>query len=435
MTVEQISPTSPIAHIAYGKTRVPLAMDETRADWHVITPRQEAALPNAHEAFLRAATQPINSRPLRDVARPGQKVVIVTSDGTRPVPNKLLIPWILSETGVRDEDVTVLLGTGTHRPNTDDEIEAMFGADLVHRLDIINHNCFVPEQNTSVGTTSRGVTALLNRQYVEADVRICLGFIEPHLFAGFSGGAKGIMPGIAGIDSILQFHSFAMVAHPESGYGKLDHNPVQQMLHEVVSFCSPDFLVNVTLNTDKQITGFFLGDYVTAHRTGCEHVRNSSMVAVEERYPIIVTSNSGYPLDQNMYQSAKAVAVAEPIMADGGTIFLVSECSDGLPSHGNFGSLLARGLSATEMHEALRTSPTELDQWQVQVLLRAALRGKIVTLSSLTPEQMQLCYLHPASDLQTAVEAEIERRMEQTGTRPRVAVLPDGPLTIPYLRA
>jgi lactate racemase len=377
---------------------------------------------------------PISSQPLAEIARGARRVAIVTSDGTRPVPNRQLIPWILDELKLPKEQVTVLLGTGTHRPNTPEEIEEMFGPDTADRARLVNHDAYDPEANALVGALGTGTEAWLNREYVEADLRICVGFIEPHFFAGFSGGAKGIMPAISGIETILHFHNFANIAHPRSAYGVLDGNPTQQMLRDVVALCPPHFLVNVTLNPDKRITAFFVGDYLAAHVRGCEHVRRNAMAEVPARYPIVITSNTGYPLDQNLYQSVKAVAAADRIVEDGGTIFLVSECCDGFPSHGNFGAMLAEGLPAEAMLERLRQNEkTALDQWQVQTLLRTTMRCKLALRSGLPEAQARLGYLTPVEDLQDAVEREIATRSSQSGERVRVAVMPDGPLTIPYV--
>lgn len=418
--------------IPFGKGSVPLVLREDVADWTVIVPRHEEALGDPKAAFGQAVRSPIGSRPLRELIKPGQRVVIVTADGTRPVPNRQLIPWILEEIPAGAQ-VTVLLGTGTHRPNTDEEIEGMFGPEIAGRGIVVNHDAYDPQSNVVVGRLGDGSEASLNRTYVEADVRICVGFIEPHFFAGFSGGPKGIMPGLGSIDTILNFHNFRNIAHPNSAYGVLEDNPTQGAVREVVALCPPEFLVNVTLNSAKQITRVFAGHYLEAHRRGCEHVRKNAMAPVPSRFPIVITSCTGFPLDQNLYQSVKAVAAADRITEDGGTIFLVSECSDGFPSHGNFGTLLAEGLPAEEMLNRLRGNDrTVLDQWQVQTLLRTVMRCKLVLKSALPDEQARLGYLTPIDNLQDAVEAEIARR-SRNGIRVPVAVLPDGPLSICYV--
>jgi len=411
---------------------VPLRLDPALADWTVIDPKQERAIADPGSAFRRCAEAPIGSRPLREMVRPGDRVVIVTSDGTRAVPNKLLIPLILEELPVPASQVTVILGTGTHRPNTPAEIEAMFGADLAARVRIVNHDGFSSESNVDVGRTADGYPVLFNREYVEADVRIAVGFIEPHFFAGFSGGAKGIMPGIAHVDTIYSFHRFEMIAHPLTTYGILEGNPTQKFLREATALAPPHFLINVTLNTEKEVTGFYLGHYLEAHEAGCAQVKSHAMAAVAAPCDVVVTTNSGFPLDQNLYQSVKALSAAARIVATGGIIVLVSECSDGLPSHGNFGSLLQKGLPPGDLLAWLRgQKKTLLDQWQAQTLAATVSKARVAVHSALPADLVVRLGLEVAGDLQATVDGALRAR----GPGARAAVMPSGPLTIPYLRS
>jgi lactate racemase len=419
----------PVAQIAYGKSRIPLAMDPAKAEWSVIAPVGEAALPDPHTAFRAAAAKPVGAPTLRGFAGPDEKVVIVTADGTRPVPNRQLVPWVIEELGIPEKNVTVLLGTGTHRPNTPGEIEAMFGADLATRLRIVNHDGFDENQNATVGTTDALGEVRLAREYVEADKRIALGFIEPHFFAGFSGGPKGIVPAVASVPTIMRLHSFDIIGHPNSSYGVLDGNPTRDAILAAVALRPPEFMVNVTLNPDKEITGFCLGDYIEAHLAGCAHAKAHSMVPVERRFPVVVTSNSGFPLDQNLYQAVKALSVAGRVVEDGGTVFLVSECSDGFPAHGNFGSFMKRGLAPQEMLDEIRRNPF-MDQWQAQTLANIALRARVALYSKIARAEVEACRLVHVEDLQAAVDASLAR----LNGNARAAVLPEGPLTIPYVR-
>ncbi len=422
--------TTPIAPIAYGTSRIPLILDHQRAAWNVIVPQQKPPHPHPEDGFMDACLNPIGCAPLRTLIQPGNKVVIVTADGTRPVPNKQLIPWLLDELPVPPANVTILLGTGTHRANTPDEIEAMFGKDLMKRVAIVNHDAFSPADNIQVGEVDDGVPVSFARRYVEADIRIAVGFIEPHFFAGFSGGAKAIAPGVASIDSIYHLHRYDLIADPASTWGKLDRNPLRGTAEAMAALCPPDFLLNVSLNTGKEITAFFAGDYVAAHRTGCEHVRKHAMAQVPEHYPLVVTSNSGYPLDQNLYQSVKGMSAAARIVQPGGTVIMASECRDGIPSHGDFGQLIQSGISIQEVDTALRTSPkTVMDQWQAQALAQVCEQCDVSLFSQLDPALVERCKLRPIADLQQTVQAQIDR----LGRGVPVAVMPEGPLTIPYV--
>lgn len=418
--------------IAYGKGRISLRMDPKLAEWRVIEPRFEAALETPEEQFQQACRAPIGARPLRELVSANDRVVIVTSDGTRPVPNRQLIPWILNEIPASPENVTVLLGTGTHRPNTPEEIDAMFGPEVARRVRIVNHSAFDRETNTQIGTTPSGGKIIVDRAYLEADKRIVVGFIEPHFFAGFSGGAKGVIPGVGGIDTILHLHSHRLIADPKSAYGILDGNPIQAEIAEMVGNCPPDFMVNVTLNGEKKITAFFCGDYREAHRAGCARVKTTAMAPVEHEFPIVVTSNSGFPLDQNLYQTVKGMSAAARIVQERGTMFVASECSDGIPSHGNFGQIMAKGESPKAIADWIeRLEAPMLDQWQAQILSNIRMRCEVAIQSQLSAPVAESCMLRPVDDLQSAVEAKIR----EIGVGAPVAVLPEGPLSIPYVAA
>lgn len=419
-----------VIQILYGKGTIPLHADPALAEWHVIRPKYAAPLPDPAQAFRAACRDPIESAPLREIVRPNDRVVIVTSDGTRAVPNRQLIPWLLQELPVPPEQVTVLLGTGSHRANTPEEIEAMFGAGVARTLRILNHNAFDPKQNVYIGQTPAGNRAYVNKLYVEADKRIVVGFIEPHFFAGFSGGAKGIIPGIASIDTIIRIHGFELIADPMSTWGTVEDNPIRRELEAMVRHCPPQFMVNVTLNWAKEITGMFVGDYIAAHRAGCQQSKREAMQPVPHLFPITITSNSGYPLDQNLYQTVKGISAGARITEPGGTVFIASECSDGLPDHGNFGELMRFGKSPDDILAHIVDLPEEiLDQWEAQVYAYLMQKYDIRLYCAMDRQIVQACKLQPVHDFQAAVE----EKLRQLGGRPRVAVLPDGPLTIPYL--
>ncbi len=421
-----------IAQIAYGATRIPLRLDSALAEWHVIEPRREEPLHEPRIAFEVACRTPIGAPALREIIKPSDRVVIVTSDGTRPVPNRLLIPWLLEELNVALENVTVLIGTGTHRANTPAEIEAMFGAELARQLNIVNHIGLDVASHERLGTTTNGTPILVDRRYLEADKRIVLGFIEPHFFAGFSGGCKGIIPGLAATETVLHLHNYDLIADPFSTWGELERNPIQREIAGMVALCPPDFLVNVTLNSDKEITGIFAGDYRAAHAQGCAHSREVSLVPVPHRFPVVVTSNSGFPLDQNLYQAVKGMSAAARIVEPGGTIIIASECSDGLPNHGNFKRILAESRSPADVDAWIRAQASPVpDQWQAQIMAAICKHAEVLFYSSLKPEVVRSALLTPIADLQAGVEDCIRAK----GAGVRVAVLPDGPLTIPMVLA
>lgn len=416
-------------HIAYGRGHVAIQADPERAEWEVIRPRFEPALADPCADFIAAVNDPIGSKPLKDLIRPGDRVVIATSDGTRPVPNRQLIPWILDVLPVPESQVTVLVGTGTHRPNTDAELAEMFGEEVLKRVRIVNHDAFDTSRNDLVGKTNSGTPVFLNKEYLNADKRIAVGFIEPHFFAGFSGGPKAVAPGLAGIQTIFRLHRAELIGHPDSTWGVLHENPLHREIREAVALCPPDFLVNVTLNAEKRISGYYLGDLQAAHAKGCAKVKASAMAPVRAPFPVVVTSNSGFPLDQNLYQTVKGLSAAARIVSEGGAILVASACSDGVPDHGNFASLMRQGATPDDVIRGVYEKEPILDQWQAQVLAGILKRARVGVYTQMNPELVRQCKLNVVQDLDTALRDHIAA----LGKNARIAVLPDGPLTIPYV--
>ncbi len=413
--------------IPYGRGAVSVQTDPTRAHWDVIRPAFEPALEGPKQLFHKAVRDPIGTKPLTEIVTPSDRVLIATSDGTRPVPNKQLIPWLLEELPVSPDQVTVLIGTGTHRPNTKREIVEMFGEDLVRRVRIVNHDAFDETQNERVGKTADGTTVFLNREYLNADVRIALGFIEPHFFAGFSGGPKAVAPGVAGIETIFRLHRAELIADPNSTWGVLYENPLHREIRECVALCPPDFLINVTLNAEKKISGYYAGDLSLAHTKGCADVKASAMVPVKTPFPLVVTSNSGFPLDQNLYQTVKGISAAARIVTDGGTILVASACSDGVPDHGNFAALMREGHTPADVIESVYAREPILDQWQAQILSGILDRVDVKVYTEMDSGEVCACKLQVISDLNNAIHDHLNARDTH------VALLPDGPLVIPYL--
>ena len=351
--------------LQYGKGEV---LVEVPDDSVVVEPRELAGLEDEKQAVIDALRKPVGLPPLRDMVKPTDKIAIVISDITRPTPNHKLVPWILEELSyVPLENFVIINGTGTHRDQTREEFVQMLGDRVVDNVKIINHHCHNKDELVNLGTSRFGCDVYLNKAYVEADFRIVTGFIEPHFFAGFSGGPKGVMPGIAGIETILTFHNARMIGDPLSTWGNLEHNPLQEMTREVNLMCKPSFMVNVTLNKAKDITGVFAGELFEAHAAGCEFAKRHAMIPVDHRFDVVLTSNSGYPLDQNLYQAVKGMSAAHQIVKQGGTIVCAAECSDGIPDHGNFAQILKMRKTPSELLEMIENPAFQkFDQWQVQ---------------------------------------------------------------------
>ena len=285
--------------LAYGRGRLNIEVPDLA---FVITPEELPGLPDEHAAFEAAVRNPIDAAPLRELAAPDSTVAIVIADITRPSPSERLVPWIMAELAhVPREQFVIVNGTGSHRANTREELVRMLGEDVVNTVRIVNHNAFDDATLTHLGRTSYGGEIWVNNDYLQADVRIVTGFIEPHFFAGFSGGPKGIVPGVAGIKTIMHLHNAEMIGDPRSTWARLEDNPVQGEIREAVAMAPPHFMVNVAVNALREITALWAGHYITAFEEGCRFVNEHAMRPVEELFDVVLTTNSGYPLDQNLY--------------------------------------------------------------------------------------------------------------------------------------
>ncbi len=416
-------------NLAYGQGYLPVDLPDRQTT--VIQPSHTPGLADERGAVLAALAEPIAARPLRGWLQPGGKVCIIFTDITRATPNDRLIPWLLTcLADVPPENITLLNGLGTHRPNTRAELEQMLTPAVVHKHRVLNHEPENPDGLIALGTTRDGTPALLNRHFVEADVRIVTGFIEPHFFAGFSGGPKGIMPAVAGLQTVMSNHGASNLNDPNATFGITQGNPLWEEIRDISLRASPSFLLNVTLNDHRQITGVFAGDLLQAHRAGCEFVRQSAMQKLDAPFDIVVTTNSGYPLDQNLYQGVKGMSAGVRVLKPGGTLILACECRDGVPANSSYDQLLRSAASPEDLLTLLATPGFHRpEQWQVQLQALIQRKARVLLYSSLPDDLVGAAHLTPCHDIGAALEG-LRRTLPND---PRIAALPQGPLTIPYL--
>lgn len=383
----------------------------------------------------RAVAHPVAGAPLSDLVRLGMRVAIAVCDGTRPQPRETVLSGIFRALGeqLADSDVTVLVATGSHRANTSDELLEMFGAELCARLSIINHDARDEHSLVDMGTMGAGVPVKLNRHWVEADVRITTGFVEPHFFAGFSGGPKLVAPGLAGIDTILRLHDFARIASADATWGSIENNPVQDDVRAIAAATGVDFACDVLLNRRHEVVSAFAGELFAMHAAARASAEASCAVVAPQRYDVVVTSNAGYPLDQNLYQAVKGMSAAARLVRDDGVIVVLAECRDGVPDHGEFAALLASAQSPAALLASLATSgTTRPDQWQAQILAALRERARICVHSSgLHPDQLRAAFLEPVDDVDALIADEMRRR----GPHARCCALPRGPETLAQVQA
>jgi nickel-dependent lactate racemase len=418
-------------HLAYGKQGLDVQLPD-HAD--VLMPTSTPALPDPLRAVARALAQPTGSRPLSELLRPSDSVAVVFSDITRPTPNAVMLPPILeavTAAGIPREQVALVTGTGMHRPSTDEELNFMLGPEIVGSYRIVQHAARDRSTLAYLTTNGAGVEVSINSDYLRADVKILTGFVEPHLFAGYSGGAKSVLPGIAGADIIMHNHSAAMLSHPKATWCRTDGNPIFEEMRDIALATRPTFLLNVTLNEKKEITAVFAGEMVAAHEAGIAQAARQAQRPVPHRYDIVVSTNIGYPADINLYQSVKGISVAAQAVKTGGAIVVAAECADGL-GLADFEELLASRPSPHALLEMICAPGfSEYDQWGVQCLAMTQARADVYLYSSMSRQQTETAHVHYCEDVGDTVErlrGEFRRRHNE---EPSIAVLPHGHLTVP----
>jgi nickel-dependent lactate racemase len=418
--------------LAYGRNGLTITLPE-RVD--VLEPRFLPGVPDERAALLEALRAPIGSPPLANLVKPGDKVVVVHTDITRATPNQRILPVLLDElemAGVARRDITLLNGLGTHRRQTEAELRLMLGDRIVEGYRCLQHDFNNDANLVSLDKTSFGHPVRVNRFYLEADVRILTGFIEPHFFAGFSGGPKAVLPSLAGAESVFTNHGLRMISHPKATWGILEGNPIWEEMREVALRTHPTFLLNVSLNSRRAITGIFSGDMLSAHAKGCAFVKENAMRPVNQAYDIVITTNSGYPLDQNLYQSVKGMSAANQIVRSGGSMIIATACEDGLPDYGRYAALLAEAGSPQGIIDMIsRPGFSSHDQWQVQTQAQIQLHADVYVYSDgLSDRQIEDALFIPCRN----IEQTISNLQAKYGSLARICVIPEGPQTIPYLR-
>ena len=377
------------------------------------------------QLVLDALEHPVGSPRLRALAEGKRKIVIVTSDHTRAVPSKITLPLLLKEirSGNPDADITILIATGLHRPTTEEEQRRMFGDAIVDHEKIAINNAFAPEQFVELCTLPSGAVFQVNRLAAECDLLVTEGFVEPHFFAGFSGGRKSILPGICSERTVNENHSYKAVSHPRSNSGMLKDNPIHADMLCAAKAVNVQFIFNVALDGEKKIVAAWAGDLEKAHEAGVAFIRQWSQCPVVTG-DIVITSNGGYPLDQNLYQSPKAMATAEACAGEDGVIIMCCSCCDGMGG-AHFGQLIQRG-TPDEIDRYLSSIPPEKtipEQWCTQVCVRVLRKHPVILVTTfLSHDEVRKANMIPASTPDEALEIAYRLKGEQAS----VVVIPDG---------
>lgn len=418
-------------NLLYGKTGKIIQLPDDRT--LVIRPKNVAPIKDERKAIFEALRAPISSPPLREIVSADDTVAIVFSDITRPMPYRSVLPPLMEELSfVPDNQIVFINATGTHRPNTREELIEILGEAIVNRFRIHQHDCNDAANLINLGNSSNGHEIWLNREYMQSSIRILTGFIEPHLFAGFSGGPKAVLPGIAGTKTVFSNHGSEMIGDPKSTFTHTKSNRIWEEMLEVATLTNPTFLLNVTQTEDRRITGVFAGELSQAHEKGVEFLKHTAMIPVDGLFDVVISTAGGYPLDISMYQSVKGIAVAANIVKDGGTILLISACEEGLPDYGEYGEIMRKADVPQDLLRMIHSPGFAMqDQWDAQIQAQICHRVKLHIFSEgLTDDEIHKVFGIPCRDIEHTVSA----LLKEYGSGARIAVLPAGALAVPYVK-
>lgn len=384
-------------------------------------------------ATRRALAEPVEAPPLARIAGGRSDACIVVSDITRPVPNRVILPPILdalADAGIPPRRVTILIATGLHRPATDAEVDEILGDEVRSRgVEVVNHRARETHEQVRVGTTDRGIPALVNCRYLAADLTILTGLVEPHLMAGYSGGRKAICPGIAGRETIMRFHGPDLLEPDEARAGNLMDNPVHEEALAVADLAGgADFIVNVTLDEQRRITGVFAGEMRAAHEAAMARCEEQTKVVLDEPADIVVTCGGGYPLDLTLYQGTKGIVAAGAICRDGGTIIIAQQNAEGLGSE-EFASLITCGDVHGSIRDVLAGGEYCIDTWQVHVVEKVLRRCDVINVCELPEADRRRTPFASADTVEEAVAVALTEHRRGA----RIAVMPEGPYVLGVL--
>jgi len=416
----------------YGKTGLPLDLPD---NWDITVIRKRP-MPILHDPVMilkEAFEHPTGGRPLTELAKGRRNACILICDITRPVPNGTILPTLVQQLisgGLKPTDIRILVATGLHRPNEGQEMFEVVGSEwIMQAVKVENHFARSDEDHTYLGKTHRGIPVKLDKRFVEADLRIVVGLVEPHFMAGYSGGRKVITPGIAHRDTITSIHAASMLEQKGVENCIVEGNPLHQELAEIANMAGECYAVNVVIDEIRKISFVNFGDIEKSHMEAVSFVRPFAEVPVAQKFKTVITSGAGYPLDKNYYQTVKGMVAAIDILEPGGNLFIVSECSEGIgsPEYAECQRRLIEIGPEAFMEHILPKSKADIDEWETEMQLKVAKVGKIHLYSGcLCDADRQLTGVAPVNSLVDAIQQSVDIFKDK-----RVAVIPEGPYVIP----
>ncbi|WP_330615934.1 nickel-dependent lactate racemase [Serpentinicella alkaliphila] len=416
-----------IVKIPYSRGFVDLEVKDTNLLGVLESKAHHFKTEDDQETIVRKALEsPISSPRLKDLAKEKNNIVIITSDHTRPVPSKITLPILLEEirSGNPTADITILIATGFHRLTTREEMINKFGEDIVNNEKLVNHDCWDDKNLVDVGILPSGGKLILNKLAMEADLLVAEGFIEPHFFAGFSGGRKSVLPGVASGTTVLANHCSKFIASEFARTGWLEGNPIHKDMLFAAEAANLAFILNVVIDADKKVINAFAGNRVLAHETGCKFVTELASV---KSIPadIVITSNGGYPLDQNIYQAVKGMTAAEATANEDAVIIIAAACNDGHGGKAFYDTFVENPTPQSIMDKILQIpmESTIPDQWESQILARVLIKHKVILVTDQCDPQLvrDMKMIHAYT-----LDEALKMAYEIKGQNATVTVVPDG---------
>ncbi|MFW9820636.1 MAG: nickel-dependent lactate racemase [Candidatus Thorarchaeota archaeon] len=421
----------------YGKTGIEIKLDPS---WNItiLKPIKQLPIENPITEIKKLINHPIGCLPLKDIINKKSNlktVCIVSSDITRPVPSNLILEALIEELityGIEDHQITILIATGLHRPSNEEDLQRILGKKLQGRIRVISHRANDKDSLIQVGIFNDGIPILINKNYYNADLKILTGYVEPHFFFGFSGGRKSIVPGIAGAGTIQINHSAKNISSKFARFGIYNNNPLHQHSIEISNLVGSDFIINVCINEQHKIVQIAAGDLVKAHEKLVEYQLTHIFREIQERYDIVICGNGGYPLDLNLYQAIKSMAIGEMAVKNGGTVIAVNECIEGIGvGQEKFKDLIFSAMKPSEIYQKILNKEIVVaDQWEIQILARILIKADIFIISALNSDHIGNIGLKYAKTVEEAVES----CLKKYGTKSSILILPNGPLVLPFLK-
>jgi len=399
----------------------------------VLSLRTQRPLEEPERTLRDALVRPYRCPPLAAAARGRKSACVVISDITRPVPTKFLLPPLLGTlevAGIPRDGITILIATGTHRPNAGDELLQMLGSHLVSDYRIVNHAAGDRESHTYLGESPRGVPIYVDSRYLEAELKITVALIEPHFMAGYSGGRKSVCPGICGMETVKVWHGPRFIGDPQADTGVLDGNPVHEEALWIAKKAGVDFICDVTLDAQRQITGIFAGDVEAAWLAGVDAVEDVVRARLVQPADIVVTTSAGYPLDLTLYQAVKGMVGAIPAVKPGGTIIIAARCAEGIGSEDFANSLLRSGDLEAFVEMTYQEGFFVPDQWEVHELVKALRHAEVLCYTEgIAPDDLRRCGITPIESVEQGIAAALAKH----GSGASIVVIPKGPYVVPFV--